>query len=88
MSRKNTFIFVCLCLFPFVLAMGFRAADNYQFAQHKKMLHKTHPSYLPKEPPKANEWLIEKDFTCYKKKGLNFNNTEEQSSDDMLTGMD
>lgn len=70
MSRKHTYIFIFLCLFPFLLALSFRAADDYLFAQHREKLKKEQPRYFPKEPPKAAEELIEHEFTCYKKKAL------------------
>lgn len=70
MSRKHKYIFVFLCLFPFMLAMSFRAADNYRFAQHLDKLKKSRPEYFPKEPPRTVEELIEQEFTCYKKKAL------------------
>lgn len=70
MSRKHTYIFIFLCLFPFLLAMTFRAADDYRFAQHLEKLKKQRPQYFPKEPPIQVEKLIEYEFTCYKKKAL------------------
>jgi hypothetical protein len=70
MSRKHTYIFIFLCLFPFLLAMTFRAADNYRFAQHIEKLKKERPQYFPKEPPRRLEELTDYEFTCYKKKQL------------------
>jgi len=70
MSKKHIYIFIFLCLFPFMLAMTFRAVDDYRFAQHKKMLIKENPGYFPKEPPKTTDWLVKREFTCYKKKKM------------------
>lgn len=70
MSRRHTYIFIFLCLFPFLLAMTFRAADDYRFSQHLEKLKKSKPQYFPKEPPKQVEELMEYKFTCYKKKAM------------------
>ncbi len=53
-----------------MLAMSFRAVDNYRFALHLDKLKKSQPEYFPKEPPGTMEELIEHKFTCFKKKAL------------------
>ena len=63
MSRKHKLIFVALSLFPFVLAMGFRAADNYQFALERHHHIKTHPDYFP-SIKNAEELQLQQEFTC------------------------
>lgn len=38
MTTRLKLIFVSLCLFPFVLAMGIRSVDNYRYREHKAKL--------------------------------------------------
>ena len=47
MSRRQKLIFVAWCLFPFVLALGFRAVDNYQFDLERHHKQKLNPDYFP-----------------------------------------
>lgn len=62
MNRRHKLIFIALSLFPFVLAMSFRAVDNYQFALERQKHLKSHPDYYP---PILNVEEIEKEFTCH-----------------------
>jgi len=64
MSRKHKLIFVALSLFPFVLAMGFRTVDNYQFALKKQQQRKLHPDYYP-AISNSEEKLQEQEYTCH-----------------------
>lgn len=69
-----------------MLAMSFRAADDYRFAQHLEKLKKSRPEYFPKEPPRSVEELIEYEFTCYKKKALS--TTDSASTETVETSID
>lgn len=64
MSRRQKLIFVAWCLFPFVLALGFRAVDNYQFDLERHRLHKNKPDYFPSTlgPEELNP---AHEFTCH-----------------------
>ena len=64
MSRRHKLIFVALSLFPFVLAMSFRAVDNYQFALQKERIKKERTDYYPQSigPTEQNP---EHEFSCH-----------------------
>lgn len=87
MSRKHTYIFIFLCLFPFLLAMTFRAADDYRFSQHLEKLKKERPQYFPKEPPIELEKLMEYELTCFKKKRISATDSSWQKDIKTITDL-
>ena len=62
MSRRQKLIFIALSLFPFVLAMSFRAVDNYHFTLELHKSQKAHTDYFPKPP--GEEYELESEYTC------------------------
>ena len=64
MSRKQWFTFVMLSVFPFLLALTFRATDNYFFRLHRQKMVKERTNYFPQSPPDSTEELIKNEFSC------------------------
>ena len=64
MSRKQWFTFLALSVLPFVLALSFRAVDNYFFQLHRQKMMKERTNYFPKNPPEAAEELIKNELSC------------------------
>ena len=64
MSRRQWFTFIALSLLPFVIALTFRASDNYFFRLHKHKLMKEGSNYYPKAVPESTEDISRYEFSC------------------------